>query len=308
MYNIIPVILAGGEGNRLKPLSTKKKPKQFLKLSSGKNKLSLLQETAKRALQIADAKNIIVISSQTHKKIAIKQLGKINTDLCNNIILEPCPKNTAMAISIAAIHAANNHTDPVLLIMPSDHLINDSTELIYGIKSSIAAANRGHIVLFGINPTREDGNFGHIVQGDESLFGELFEVDGFIEKPDREKLSTLTKQDKKWWNSGMFLMSTRTFFSEMKKKNTDVLTKASNAYSSIKESDYGYTINESLYSDVRSISIDKAIIEDSKNLLVKPVDIDWYDLGSWQSVWELSQKEGKGTPLENFLYKIATAS
>ncbi|MDA0781360.1 MAG: sugar phosphate nucleotidyltransferase [Rickettsiales bacterium] len=308
MYNIIPVILAGGEGNRLKPLSTKKKPKQFLKLSSGKNKLSLLQETAKRALQITDAKDIIVISSEAHKKIAIKQLGKIHKDLCNNVILEPCGKNTAMATSIAAIYAANNHSDPVLLIMPSDHLISDSTELIYSIKSSIAAAKRGHIVLFGINPTREDGNYGHIVQGDESLFRELFEVNGFIEKPDREKLSTLKKHDKKWWNSGMFLMSTRTFFSEMKKKNLDVLTKASNAYASLKESDYGYTINESLYSDVRSISIDKAIIEDSKKLLVKPVDIDWHDLGSWQSIWELSQKDGKGTPLENFLDKIAAAS
>ncbi len=308
MFNIIPVILAGGEGNRLKPLSSDKKPKQFLKLSSNKNRLSLLQETAKRALQIADAKDVIVISSDKHKKITKKQLSKINKDLCQNIILEPTQKNTAMATSVAAIHTANNHTDPIFLVMPSDHLIQDSTELIYSIKSSMAAAKRGHIVLYGINPTRNDGNFGHIIKGDESVFNELFEVDSFIEKPDNDKLTSIMNHSEKWWNSGMFLMSTRTFFSEMKKKNIDMLTKASNAYSTLKETDYGYAIDKKSYTNVESISIDKAIIETSSKLLVKPVDIDWCDLGSWQSIWELSQREGKGTPLENFLDKIAAAS
>lgn len=308
MYNIIPVILSGGEGSRLRPLSSDKKPKQFLKLSSKKSKLSLLQETAKRALQIADAKEIVVISSEKYKKVTKKQLSKVHEDLCNNIILEPCSKNTAGAIAMAAIHAANNYTDPVLLIMPSDHFINDSSELVYGLKNSLSAAKKGHIVLFGIKPTREDSNFGYIVGDGDSIFTDLVKVGSFAEKPTGSKLRMIMNHNEKWWNSGMFMMSTRTFFSQMKKEHTDILTKASSAYSSMKKSDYGYSIKESSYNTIESISIDKAIIENSDKLLVRPMDIGWQDIGSWQAVWELSQKEGKGTPLENFLDKIAAAS
>lgn len=308
MHGIIPVILAGGEGNRLKPLSTETKPKQFLNLSPNTNNLSLLQETAKRALEISEAKNVVTISSYKYKDITHQQLHEINPQLCNNIILEPCSKNTAAAITLAALHVAHNHVNPVFAILPSDHFVEDSQKLTSALKHSIAAARRGKIILFGINPTRADSNYGYIVGNESSIFNDLYNVNSFVEKPCGANLKLIMSYKQKWWNSGIFLMSTRTLFSELKRGNIDILSQASKAYTNKDLSENGMIIDKGEYSKIKPISIDKAVIEQCSNLLLKPINVGWMDLGSWQSVWEISQQEGKGTPLENFLDKIARIS
>jgi mannose-1-phosphate guanylyltransferase len=269
--------------------------------------LSLLQETAKRAMQIADAKDIIVIASQKYQDVTFQQLSEIDKDLCKNIILEPCQKNTAAAISVATIHAAHNHTNPVVCVMPSDHFIADTDELVSTIKESLIVARRGHIILFGVTPTRADNNFGYILGEENSDFEDIFAVNSFVEKPSLATLKMIMNCQKKWWNSGIYLMSTRAFFSDIKRNNMDILKNASDAYSGLEQSDYGYVIDGFVYNSIKSISVDKAIMEDCKNLLLSPLDAGWADIGSWQSVWELSQQEGLGTPLENFLDKIARA-
>jgi len=308
MHGIIPVILAGGEGNRLKPLSSETKPKQFLNLSQNNNDLSLLQETAKRALDISEAKNVVVISSDKYKDITYQQLSEIHPDLCNNIILEPCSKNTAAAVTLAALHVAHNYTNPVFAVMPSDHYVENSQKLASALKLSIAAARRNNIVLFGIEPTRADSNYGYIIGSEDSVFSDLYKVNSFIEKPCGANLKLIMSYKQKWWNSGIFLMSTRALFSELKKKNLDILKQASKAYNNKSLSTKGILIDNYEYKNIKSISIDNAVIEESTNLLLKQIDVGWKDLGSWQSVWEISQLEGKGSPLENFLDKIARVS
>lgn len=307
MPHIIPIILAGGEGSRLRPLSSEDKPKQFLKLSPSRSPLSLLQETATRAMQIADAKDIIVIASQKYKDITLEQLSEIDKDLCDNIIFEPCQRNTAAAISVAAIHAAHKHTNPVVCVMPSDHFIEDTNKLVSTIKDAVVAARRGNIILFGVTPTRADSNFGYIMGGEDSAFSDMFAVNSFIEKPSAATLKMIMNCQQKWWNSGIYLMSTRVFFSEMKRNNLEILKNASDAYSALEKSEDGYLIDHVVYNAIKPISVDKAIMEDCKNLLLARLDVGWADIGSWQSLWELSQQEGQGTPLEKFLDKIARA-
>jgi mannose-1-phosphate guanylyltransferase/mannose-6-phosphate isomerase len=307
MPTIVPVILAGGEGKRLQPLSSATRPKQFLKLIKNTED-SLFQASARRALMVANAENIITVVSENYKKLANQQLEQINNNLNKNVLLEPCGRNTTAAIITAAIHAASNFSNPILWVMPSDHMIERPENLYDAVNKSVKDAWHGNIVLFGIKPTREDSNYGYIIGGDK-LDGNRFAVSKFIEKPSGPALQSLQKEENFWWNSGMFLLSTEALFLEMKKNNLATLKAASKAYTNATSCKFGLALNNDDYAAIEASPIDKAIIEKTSKLIVNPVDVEWSDVGSWQSLWELTRQEsGDGNILDYLLTKIKRAA
>jgi mannose-1-phosphate guanylyltransferase/mannose-6-phosphate isomerase len=303
MPTIVPVLLAGGEGTRL-PLNSIK-PKQFLKLNGEQ---TLLQDSVTRAMMVAEPEQIITIASEKHRHLALSQLQEIHPDLEKNIILEPCGRNTAAAVISAAIHAANNFEDPILWIIPSDHMIVRANILKETVQKSLKDARQGKIVLFGINPTRADSNYGYIIGG-ERLYKEkeMRKVLMFMEKPTGAPLEWAMCQQNCMWNSGMFLLSAATLFTETKRQNSTLLQLVNSAYKNKTASNFGIVLNQKYYFEIQSAPIDKVIMEKSKNLVVTPVDIGWADVGSWQSLWEMSKEDG-GDALDNFLLRIAKAA
>jgi mannose-1-phosphate guanylyltransferase/mannose-6-phosphate isomerase len=305
MPTIVPVLLAGGEGRRLQPLSSASRPKQFLRLIKNIDD-TLFQASAKRALMVADAENIITIAGENYKDLVHQQLSQIDNNLNKNVILEPCGRNTTAAITAAAIHAASHFSNPILWIIPTDHMIEGESSLLQAIKKSALNAWHGKIVLFGIKPTREDSNYGYIIAGDKLEGENHFSVKLFIEKPSGAPLQWAMAQKHCWWNSGMFLLSAETLFLEMKKKDLATLKAVSGAYTNGKNTQFGITLDEGNYAFIKANPIDKVIMEKSKRLVVYPVDINWSDVGSWQSLWELTCHEsGDENILDNFLTKIA---
>ena len=308
MVNIVPVILAGGKGSRLYPLSVESKPKQFLKLVEGSN-LTMLQLSAMRALAVSDAKNIITVTMYDYKEEAFFQLSEIDKKLTENIILEPRACNTAAAISVAAIYALKRFSNPILWVMPSDHVISGEANLYDAVKDSVNFANLGKIITFGIKPTDKNSNYGYIIGGDTiEDNADFYDVSKFIEKPKGEKLEWVFGQEKFWFNSGMFVFSAKTLLDEVKDKSPNTFEASSLSCENANRCDFGFAISSEHYKLSNGISIDNLVMENSNNLIVNPVDMDWVDIGSWDSLLQLSKQKGAGQCLANFLRESENAA
>lgn len=308
MFTLIPVILAGGEGKRLWPLSSAESPKQFLHI--GKGGESLFVAAYKRALMVAPSRNIIVVTRKSFARQTWQEIRNIDYTSKSQALLEPCGKNTAAAITLAAIHALNHFENPILWVMPSDHYIEKPFNLINAIQESVQAAHMGKIVTFGIPPCRADGNYGHMICGEElSQHHNLFGVKLFLEKPQGKRLEWFMQQKNCVWNSGMFMFSAHTILKHIKTRGKLVVDLANHAYKTASSTQYGLLANSKSYTNLPSFSIDKLVMEDNKNLAVRPVDIGWSDVGTWQSLWELSQSKAlDGLPLEKFLLHTQSAA
>jgi mannose-1-phosphate guanylyltransferase/mannose-6-phosphate isomerase len=302
---IVPVLLSGGEGKRLWPLSSSDRPKQFLKLNS--TKYTLFQFAAKRALLLAKPQNVITVTSQSYAQTTRKQLDEIDYELKENVILEPCSKNTAAALALAAHHARERFENPILWVLPTDHAIDDDQKLADTAQKLLPfVIEHDYIATFGVRPTRSDNHYGHIIADQELVPGSgVFKASTFVEKPKGDLLNWVARQDNCFWNSGMFLMKAETLLSELAVRDELTYKLSSISYAKSTSSALGITLDALLYEAMPSLPIDKVIMEECKKLIVTPVDIGWSDIGSWYSLWEMSQKEGRGESLENFLTKIA---
>lgn len=308
MFTLVPVILAGGEGKRLWPLSSSESPKQFLGL--GKGGESLFAAAYKRATMVAPSRNIIVVTRKNFAQQTWREIRKIDTASKSQAILEPCGRNTAAAIAIAALHAAHHFENPVLWVMPSDHYIEKPFNLANAVKESAQAANMGKIITFGITPFRADSNYGHMICGQElSQYNNLFGVKLFLEKPQGKRLEWFMQQKNCVWNSGMFMFSAHTILKHIKTRGKLIVDIANHAYKTASTTQYGLLADSNIYSSLPSLSIDKLVMEDNENLAVRPIDIGWSDVGTWQSLWELSQRKIlDGLPLEKFLLHTQSAA
>lgn len=302
---IVPVLLSGGEGKRLWPLSSSERPKQFLKLNS--TEYTLFQFSAKRALLVAKPEHVITVTSQTYAEITNKQLESIDYGLKENVILEPCSKNTAAALALAANHAKERFKNPILWVLPTDHAIENDVILQQAVEQLTPLVDeQDYIATFGIHPTRSDGQYGHILSGKEiTPESGIYTVSTFIEKPKGDLLRWAAQQKNCFWNSGMFLLKADTLLSELATRDELTYKLANISYAKSVPSAYGIELDPLLYEAMPSLPIDKVIMEECKKLAVMPVDIGWSDVGSWYSLWEMSQKEGQGEALEKFLAKIA---
>ena len=286
---ITPVILAGGSGERLWPLSKSDYPKQFVCLHGVKT--SLFQDCVNRVKGRAGFAVPIILTNHEHRFIVAEQLRQIGVENAS-IIIEPVARNTAAAITIAALHAAANST---LLVMPSDHLIKKTDVFFDYVKDALPLTQAGKLVTFGITPTAPETGYGYIKAGG-ALSGEssAFAIARFAEKPSREHAEAYLAEGGYTWNSGMFLFGAATLIAEMQIHRADILDAARIAYNKRAEALPFITLDKAAFEACPSTSIDYAVMEATKDGAVIPVDIGWSDLGAWTSLDAISAKDAAG--------------
>ncbi|EEY5845189.1 mannose-1-phosphate guanylyltransferase/mannose-6-phosphate isomerase [Escherichia coli] len=298
---LLPVIMAGGTGSRLWPMSRELYPKQFLRLYGQR---SMLQETVLR-LDDVDAREPVVICNQEHRFLVAEQLRQINK-LSHNIILEPVGRNTAPAIALAALSAIENGDDPILLVLAADHIINNKLAFHQAIKSAFKFALQGRLVTFGIVPTGPETGYGYIHRGQEETLDEqiAYQVSRFVEKPNKETAESYIASGEYYWNSGMFMFRAKKYLEELEKFRPDILDACKAAIQGCEESDEFIKVDRDLFIACPDESVDYAVMEKTTDAVVVGLDADWSDVGSWSALWEVSPKDDKGNVLtgDTFLH------
>ena len=298
---LLPVIMAGGTGSRLWPMSRELYPKQFLRLYGQR---SMLQETVLR-LDDVDAREPVVICNQEHRFLVAEQLRQINK-LSHNISLEPVGRNTAPAIALAALSAIENGDDPILLVLAADHIINNKLAFHQAIKSAFKFALQGRLVTFGIVPTGPETGYGYIHRGQEETLDEqiAYQVSRFVEKPNKETAESYIASGEYYWNSGMFMFRAKKYLEELEKFRPDILDACKAAIQGCKESDEFIKVDRDLFIACPDESVDYAVMEKTTDAVVVGFDADWSDVGSWSALWEVSPKDDKGNVLtgDTFLH------
>lgn len=266
-------ILAGGSGSRLWPLSREHYPKQFLTL---RGKESLLQRTARRMLEVVSPEKLFILTTDNYLHDVKSQLDK---SLHGNIILEPSRRNTAPAIALAlkyAIEKRGAGDEDVVLVMPADHVIEPEEIFLEAVKKAAVQAKNGKIVTFGIEPTRAETGFGYIKKG-KALDDNHFVVDRFVEKPDQITADGYLQEGGYLWNGGMFAFTVGTMLSEMQQHLPEVVQ----SYDDLVKS----------FASLSNMSLDYGIMEKSDKAAVIPLSLSWSDLGSWENIYELFEKD-----------------
>ncbi len=288
---MIPIILSGGSGSRLWPLSRKTYPKQFLQLVS---EYSLFQETCMR-LSLGEMEKPIVVCNNDHRFLAAHQLKDINVDV-ETIILEPIGRNTAPAIAIAALHLEAQGRDEIMLVLPADHVITDTVAFKKVLQLGNEAALNSRIVTFGIVPDAPLTGFGYIQAANKSKDGA--EILAFKEKPDVLTAKKYVESGDYYWNSGMFMFSSSVYLAELARSAPDILKSCIKAYNDISEDFDFLRLNEKSFEDCRSESIDYAIMEKIDNAFVIPLDAGWSDLGAWSSILDVKKRCVEGNAID----------
>ena len=287
---IVPVILAGGTGTRLWPVSRKSYPKQFWPLISSR---TMLQETASRAQGELFAAPIVVANDE-HRFIVAEQLrGSGHTGA--RILLEPVGRNSAPAIAAAAFLVAEGDPDQVMWIMAADASIADAAALGQALGIAAAAAREGHIVTFGMRPSVAETGYGYIEQG-EALAGHhgAFRIARVVEKPDAATAATLIADGRHYWNSGMFVATARTMLSEMERLAPEVARSVRAAFDTRRPDLDFIRLDAEAFRGSPEISIDYAIAEKTDRAVVVPASLGWSDVGSWSAIWEIAEKDAAG--------------
>ena len=287
---IQPVILSGGSGTRLWPLSRQSFPKQYIKLNSC-SKYSSLQKTQKRLTGLTNIEEPIIICNEEQRFIVAEQMREIKINP-QSIILEPIGKNTAPAIAIAALKAIEKNKSSILLVLSSDHEIADQEKFIAVINSGIKTAEEDKLVNFGVQPTRAETGFGYIEAIEKIRKDSLksIPVKNFIEKPNKEKAIQLINDQHYLWNSGMFLFKASAILNEIEKYEPHLLKLCKTSLMNSK-------IDKNSFENCPNLSIDYAVMEKTNNAYVIPLDAGWSDIGSWKSLWDLENKDENGNSI-----------
>ncbi len=288
---IIPVILAGGSGTRLWPLSRQHYPKQLLKLFGD---TTMLQQTILRLTGLPDLASPIVVCNVEHRFMVAEQLHEIGlTDAV--IILEPSARNTAPALALAALQASATESNSTLLVLSADHMIHDVDAFHHAVKIAINAAEKGHLVTFGVQPTHPETGYGYIKTCQDSTdTAGSYRVEQFVEKPNMETAEQYLAAGCYYWNSGMFVFKTDVFLSELKTHSSDVVTAAEQSRTwAVRDLDF-IRVHKDSFSVAPNISIDYALMEKSANVVCVPLNAGWSDVGDWKSFWNISEKDNSG--------------
>ncbi|MFO1248287.1 MAG: mannose-1-phosphate guanylyltransferase/mannose-6-phosphate isomerase [Alphaproteobacteria bacterium] len=290
MFSVHPVILSGGAGSRLWPLSRSLFPKQLLALAG---KQSLIQDTALRAAG-GDFAQPLIICNVEHRFLIAEQMREAGV-APQAIVLEPMGRNTAPAAAIAALMVQKKDPDGVLLLMPADHIVRNRTAFLDALDRAAAAARQNHLVSFGITPDSPETGYGYIRRGD-ALPGlqKSFKVARFVEKPDAATAAGYVASGDYDWNSGMFVFKASTFLAELEKLEPELL-KACRASLDSARSDLDFLrLDTENFAKAKSISIDYAVMERTDKAAVVPVEMGWSDIGSWDSLWSVAERDEAG--------------
>ncbi|TFH43825.1 MAG: mannose-1-phosphate guanylyltransferase [Chrysiogenales bacterium] len=287
--NITPVILAGGAGTRLWPLSRDEKPKQFHNLSG---RGTLLEETIRRLLPL-DPGRVLIVTSKKHESLSREELGKFK--MPGIVLAEPRPRNTAAAILYAAIYLEKLGDDSVMMALPADHHILDTAGFDRTLREGITQAEKGVLVTIGITPTYPETGYGYIKAAQGT--GKARQIDSFVEKPDISLARTYFESGNYFWNSGIFIWKTSAIMGRFRELMPEHM-KAFEALSSLSGDEIAsnegevWEIKKRVFDGLESISIDYGIMEKADNRIVIPGDFGWTDLGSWKSIDEILAPDG----------------
>lgn len=288
MDSFKPIILAGGSGTRLWPLSRTQRPKQFLKLLDARR--SLFQQTLLR-LNGLDMQEPQIICNEEHRFLVNQQLKEIGHENAT-ILLETVGRNTAPAIAVAALDALSKGEDPLLLVLAADHFIENIPAFHNAIKKAIHLAEKNYLVTFGIIPSSPNTGYGYIKHGKE-LSGSYF-IESFKEKPSYETACSYVNSGNYFWNSGMFMFRASVFINELNKYAPNILQYCAEAVSNSKIDESFLRIDDDCFSRNPSLSIDYAVMEHTNIGVVVSMNAGWSDVGSWSALWQLGEKNGSG--------------
>ena len=285
---LLPIIMAGGTGSRLWPLSRQLNPKQFLKLCGDS---TLLQQTLSR-LDGLEIEPPAIICNEAHRFMVAEQLRQLSvTDA--SILLEPTGRNTAPAIALAALNATLNGEDPVLLVLAADHFIADDRAFQQSVQSAEVLARRNKLVTFGIVPTHAETGYGYIQRG-SSLPQQGFEVARFVEKPDSGTAQDYLDAGDYYWNSGMFMFKASVYLEALREFRPDILDACIRAFEGGSQDMDFVRVDEAAFAECPEESIDYAVMEKTSDAAVIPLDAGWSDIGSWSALWEIGKKDAEG--------------
>lgn len=286
---IIPVIIAGGTGSRLWPISREMKPKQFLSLNN--NGLTLLQETIRRAESLTTNKPYIICNEQ-HRFLVAEQTRQLGIE-SPEIILEPVSRNTAPAIAIAAIHAEALGEDPVILVLSADHYIKDTNSFQGSVDTALPMAASGKLVIFGVAPSYPESGYGYIEKG-AVLANECYSVKRFIEKPDSMTAQKLASDKNYFWNSGVFMFRAKKYLEILNELQPDIYSCCQDAYKNSKSDSHFIKLDSRAFFECPDKSIDYAVMEHTSDAAMVPLKSGWSDIGSWKALWEIHDKDKNG--------------
>ncbi len=286
MSDVLPIILSGGSGTRLWPLSRESYPKQFLPLVGDK---SMLQSTWLRAAPVAGHAPIVV-ANEEHRFMAAEQLQQLGVKP-SAILLEPKGRNTAPAIAVAALEATRDGADPLLLVLPSDHVIQNEAALQAAVTLAATAAEQGKLVTFGIKPTAPETGYGYIKAGAGTGASP---VERFVEKPDLATAQSYLASGEYYWNSGMFLFRASRYLEELRKFHPAIADACQKAWENGKRDADFTRLDKDAFAASPSDSIDYAVMEKTADAVVVPLDAGWNDVGSWSSLLDVSNQDAQG--------------
>ncbi|MGN6237753.1 mannose-1-phosphate guanylyltransferase/mannose-6-phosphate isomerase [Dyella sp.] len=298
---LIPLILSGGSGTRLWPVSRRNLPKQFLALAGRE---TLFQQTVARTLHLPGVQAAIVVASEDHRFLAAEQLLQSGVNGAA-ILLEPCARNTAPAIALGAMHALARDPEAMLLVLPADHLIGDGEQFVDAVTRALPVAQAGWLVTFGIRPDRPETGFGYIRRA-EALPEGGFRVERFVEKPDAATAEGYVADGGYDWNSGMFLFKAARYLEELGKHAPQMLAAVRAAYASVCSDLDFVRIDGELFAAVPDDSIDYAVMEKTQRAAVLPVSCGWSDIGSWSALWMAGERDGDGNLREGDTLTVDT--
>ncbi|MDG9857162.1 mannose-1-phosphate guanylyltransferase/mannose-6-phosphate isomerase [Pseudomonas nitroreducens] len=298
---IIPVIMAGGSGSRLWPLSRQLNPKQFLRLADAQ--LSMLQATIER-LRDLEVSQPTLICNEQHRFLAAEQLRQSGMDN-SRILLEPVGRNTAPAIALAALQIVEEKGDAVMLVLAADHLIKDVSAFHMGIHTALQLAEAGKLVTFGIVPKKAETGYGYIEKGDTLADGS-YTVRRFVEKPNIETAQDYVGSGNYCWNSGMFMFRASCYLGELERFKPAILTACKKALDGSKNDLHFTHVDHDAFVACPEDSIDYAVMERTSDAVMVPLDAGWSDIGSWSALWEVSEKDSCGNVLSGDVMEQST--
>ncbi|MCL1077748.1 mannose-1-phosphate guanylyltransferase/mannose-6-phosphate isomerase [Parashewanella spongiae] len=296
---ILPIIMAGGSGTRLWPLSRQLFPKQFLSING---KRSMLQDTFFRINEL-DHLAPIIICNEEHRFVVAEQLRTEEINGCN-IILEPVGRNTAPAIALAAFQAIKTNQDPLLLVLAADHVIKDKMAFNKAVESASILALKNYMVTFGIKPTSPETGYGYIKAGQSE--GSGYFVEKFVEKPNSDTAKKYIASGNHYWNSGMFMFKASKFLNELEQYAPEIYNTCKQATDVLKVDADFIRINQQIFETCPSDSIDYAVMEKTSKAMVVPLDAQWSDIGSWSALWDIEAKDAHGNVCHGDVVNIDT--
>ena len=282
--NNFPVILAGGSGTRLWPLSRSLYPKQFLKLNSDK---SLLQNTIDRASRACGGQ-LIIVCNEDHRFLTAEQMRETGHE--GIILLEPTARNTAPAIALAALHALQQHKDATITVLSADHAINDETQFAAHVEEALNCARDGSLVTFGVIPDRPETGYGYIKAAGDGVS----DIESFEEKPNTETAKQYVDSGDYYWNSGMFVFKASAYLDALKNYAPQILASCTTSYENAAVDLDFIRVDSEAFAECESISVDYAVMEKTNNAMVVPFKAGWSDIGSWDAVHGISEKDENG--------------